>query len=146
MLFYHLERDPLDRVLPALLEKCLARRLRSAVETATVERAGALNAVLWTYRDESFLPHGLAERPDAAEQPIVIAADTANPNGATVRFYVDGAEPAAYAEYDRCVYLFDGHEAAAVARARDVWRQAKSQGCTVTYWQQDAAGRWNQRA
>ena len=60
VLFYHLERQPLERVLPVLLEKTLERGWRAAVQTASQAYAEALDGHLWTYREDSFLPHGLA--------------------------------------------------------------------------------------
>ena len=49
ILFYHLQRQPLERVLPALLEKSLERGWRVVVQAASEERIEALDAHLWTY-------------------------------------------------------------------------------------------------
>jgi len=56
------------------------------------------------------------------------------------------AETDALTIYARIVYLFEGRDAAAVARAREQWTSAKAAGCTVTYWQQSPDGRWEKRA
>ena len=80
VLFYHLENQPVERVLPPLLEKSLERGWRVVVQTASEERADALDSHLWTYRDDSFLPHGTWRDRDAAEQPIILAVDGGNPN------------------------------------------------------------------
>jgi DNA polymerase-3 subunit chi len=42
--------------------------------------------------------------------------------------------------------VFDGRDQDAVARARAAWQEAKARGDTVSYWQQDADGRWQQKA
>lgn len=145
VLFYHLESQPLERVVPVLLEKTLERGWRAVVETASPERAEALDSLLWTFRDDSFLPHGMSGGPFDADQPVLITTDAANPNGATVRFFVDRAVPRSGEGYDRLVYLFSGHDPDAVAEARTAWKALKT-GNTVTYWQQDAAGRWTKQA
>jgi DNA polymerase-3 subunit chi len=44
------------------------------------------------------------------------------------------------------VVVFDGEDPDAVAAARERWSEAKAQGFTVTYWQTDDAGRWQQKA
>jgi DNA polymerase III subunit chi len=143
MLFYHLQRRPLDRVLPALLEKSLERGWRVVVQAASEERVEALDAQLWTFRDDSFLPHGTWREADAKEQPILLTFNADNPNGATVRFLVDGAPVPADAEaYQRIVLIFDGEDPDAVAAARERWREGKAKGFDVTYWQTDAEGRW----
>ncbi len=58
MLFYHLQGQKLEGVLPALLEKSLERGWKVIVQGASEERIEALDAHLWTYRDDGFLPHG----------------------------------------------------------------------------------------
>jgi DNA polymerase-3 subunit chi len=144
ILFYHLERSPLERVLPTLLTKVIERGWKAVVEVGGTERMEALDTSLWTYADESFLPHGLASDETAPRQPIVLANDTANPNGANVRFFVDRAVPEAAGDYERLVYLFDGHDPDAVAEARTAWK-ALADGNEVTYWQQDPSGRWQNK-
>jgi len=47
--------------------------------------------ILWTYRDDSFLPHATWRVGDAQDQPIVLAVEEGNPNRANVRFLVDNA-------------------------------------------------------
>src|SRR5215470_777200 len=58
IVFYQLQRQPLERVLPTLIEKSLERGWRVVVQAASEERVEALDAHLWTFRDDSFLPHG----------------------------------------------------------------------------------------
>jgi DNA polymerase-3 subunit chi len=145
MLFYHL-RQPLERVLPMLLERCFQRGWRVILQVASEERVDALDVHLWTYSDESFLPHGTWREAEAGEQPILITIDGDNPNGANVRFLIDGAPvPRDAHSYDRIVLLFDGADADAVAAARERWRAGKAEGFEVTYWQADDAGRWQRK-
>jgi DNA polymerase III subunit chi len=145
ILFYHLESRPLESVLPTLLEKTLERGWRAVVETGSRERAELLDAALWTYRDDSFLPHALAGTEHDAEQPVLIVTDGTNPNSANVRFFVDRAVPQSGEGYERIVYMFSGHDPDAVTEARTAWK-ALSDGNEVTYWQQEANGRWVKKA
>ncbi len=140
--FYHLERRTLDDVLPNLLERSLKRGWRAAVQAASEERVQALDTLLWTYAEESFLPHGTARDGRASAQPIYLTADHDNPNAAHVRFLVEGATLADATPYVRVAYVFDGRDQHAVARAREAWREAKARGDAVKYFQQDAGGRW----
>jgi len=146
VLFYHLERRPLERVLPQLLEKTLARGWRAVVETGSAERAEALSNLLWTWRDEAFLPHGTREDGHAALQPIWLTDRYENPNGAQVLFLVDGAAAESLEGLERAVYLFDGKDAEAVEAARQHWREASGAGHEVTYWREDESGRWQKQA
>ena len=143
ILFYHLQRQPLERVLPTLIEKSLERGWRVVVQAASDERVEALDAHLWTFRDDSFLPHGTWREAEAAEQPVLLTVSDENPNGAAVRFLVDGAPVPADADaYARIVLIIDGEDPDAVAVARERWSEGKARGFDVTYWQADEHGRW----
>ncbi len=146
VLFYHLERKPLEDALPTLLEKSLERGWRCVVQVGSPERRDALDAQLWTYNDASFLPHGTDAQPQPERQPVLLTTSDANANGASVRFLVDGATVADASPYVRVVHMFDGRDDAAVAAARERWREAKAAGHALTYWQQDETGRWVRKA
>jgi DNA polymerase III subunit chi len=148
VLFYHLQNMSLESVLPPLLEKSLERGWRVVVQSTSQERADALDAHLWTYRDDSFLPHAAwrAGAGDAADQPIVLAVEEGNPNGANVRFLIDNAAlPADSHAYERMVLVFNGDDGYALAAARSAWTDCKARGFEVTYWQTDERGRWQRR-
>jgi len=143
VLFYHLQGQKPENVLPALLEKSIERGWKVVVQGSSEERMEALDAHLWTYRDDGFLPHGTWREQDAALQPVLLTLTESNPNAASVRFLIDGAPPPADAEnYARIVLLFDGEDDEAVAAARAHWSDAKTKGFDATYWQPDAQGRW----
>ena len=72
VLFYHLQDMSLENVLPPLLEKSLERGWRVVVQSTSEERAEALDAHLWTYSDDLFLPHATWRAGDAGDQPIVL--------------------------------------------------------------------------
>ena len=148
--FYHLETRAVDAVLPALLEKALARGWRAVVQAATPERVEALDLALWTYDDASFLPHGTVRDGDAGAQPVLLTDATENPNGAALRVFVEGveAEPVlavADPPYERAILLFDGRSDDEVSDARRQWSALKGAGHALSYWQQTPDGRWEKR-
>src|SRR4051812_4358980 len=144
--FYHLQRGPLETALPKLLEKSLQRGWRAVVQATSAERLAALDDHLWTFSDESFLAHATDKEPDAAEQPVVLTLAEANPNGAAIRFLVEGAPvPADFSAYERLVVIFDGNDEEALAAARGHWKAVKAAGHEATYWQQDPRGLWEKK-
>lgn len=143
VLFYHLQRQPLEAVLPTLVEKCVERGWRVAIEVPDAERLAALDDHLWTYRDDSFLPHGTDKSADCADESILLTTLGNNLNQADVRFLVDGAAIGNdTSSYQRIILLFDGNDDVALSHARDEWRKVRAQGHEATYWQQDDTGRW----
>jgi DNA polymerase III subunit chi len=146
IVFYHLKGQTLEQVLPSLLQRSLERGWRVAVQAATDERIAALDAHLWTWRDDAFLPHGTWREAGASDQPILLTTNDDNPNGAAVRFLVEGAPmPGDLSIYQRVVLLFDDDDPEA-EHARTRWTDAKAAGFDVTYWQPDENGRWQRKA
>lgn len=145
VLFYQLQHRPLIQILPVLLERTLARGWRALVLAGSDERVEALNAQLWSYRDDSFLPHGAATDGGADKQPVYLTMHYENPNNANVLFLTDGADCEHIAEFERCVDLFDGNDEAALGAARERFRRAKAAGFSVTFWRQEADGSWQQQ-
>lgn len=143
--FYHLRTMPLERALPRLLEKAVERGHRALVVAESAERVAALDAALWTYDPDSFLPHGTATDGNAARHPILIAEAPDNRNGADLLVLAGGVDVEDASAFDRCLDLFDGNDEAAVAAARERWRRRKAQGHALTYWQQDDKGAWSKQ-
>jgi DNA polymerase-3 subunit chi len=149
--FYHLQSQPLERVLPQLIEKSLERGWRVALQARSKERLDALDAWLWTYSDESFLAHGRAADGDPDLQPVYLTTGIENPNGAVLRLFVEGAEivpslTASGARYSRVVAVFDGRDAEELALARAHWKEVRGLGYAASYWQKGAEGRWEKKA
>ena len=144
--FYHLERTSLDQALPELLEKTLSRGWKALVRTPLPERVEHLDGWLWSYRDESFLPHGLASEPNAARQPVLLTTEDGNPNGANALFLIDGAEPGSLEGYARCLILFDGRDDGQLKLARRQWSALKAGAAPLSYWKQSPEGRWEKQA
>jgi DNA polymerase-3 subunit chi len=150
-LFYHLERRSLDDVLPTLVTRTLERGQRVLIKADSADRASALDNLLWTYDDQSFLPHAQVGDGDAKRQPVLITTEDANANDANVLFLVGGAEPPAWngAEANaltRIVLMFDGRDADSLTRARAAWKDAKAAGHDATYWKEMPSGKFEKQA
>jgi DNA polymerase-3 subunit chi len=144
--FYHLQRASLEDTLPVILERAYRRGERTLVMTGSSERAEALAAHLWTYRPESFLPHGTAKDGSAAQQPIYLTAEAENPNVASLLILCDGATRADCGEFPMVCEMFDGNDETAVAAARERWTAYKDAGHKLVYFQQSPAGKWEEKA
>ncbi|ROT98452.1 DNA polymerase III subunit chi [Histidinibacterium lentulum] len=145
--FYHLTRDPLERTLPVLLEKALAAGWACEVRGRTAAAMDRLDAQLWLWPEEGFLPHGRAGGTEDARQPVLLTAGEAASNGAVCVMAVEGAEvaPGEVAALERVCILFDGGDPAAVQVARGQWARLVEAGCAAQYWSQEG-GRWEKRA
>ncbi len=138
--FYHLTRATLEQVLPDLLEKTLERGWRAVVLTGSAERTEALAQHLWTYRPDSFLPHGTAKDGNAEDHLVWLTPTDERPNEASVLFLTDGANSGRLGDYERVCDIFDGGDVDALAAARQRWAACKVAGYTLSYWQQGERG------
>lgn len=144
--FYHLERSTLDQVLPGLLEKTLQKGWRALIRVQDAATCDEIDELLWTYRPESFLPHGRADAEHAALQPVLITESGENSNSAQTLFIVDDADLGPTEEFARCFIIFDGRNEQKVQHARNRWRNLKETGVELQYWKQDEDGRWARAA
>ncbi|VAV88845.1 DNA polymerase III chi subunit [hydrothermal vent metagenome] len=144
--FYHLERAPLDQVLPDLLEKTLANNWRALVCSPDQQRLDWLDDLLWAQRDDSFLPHGQASTPRADKQPILLTMGKDNENNSNVAFLLDGVDPADFQDFERTIIMFDGADEQGLQNARNYWKVAKTKKQVVRYWKQSESGKWENLA
>lgn len=144
--FYHLERGSLDGVLPLLVQKCLDKGWEALIRVGNQERLEALDTALWSYREDSFLPHGTDREDEPETQPVLLTTATTNLNNAAVLFLVDRPDEGEFDGYERIIRLFDGRDPDALTEAREAWKAMKEDGHPVTYWQQNQSGGWEQRA
>jgi DNA polymerase-3 subunit chi len=129
-----------------MLERSLRRGWRALVVSPQPARLEALDTALWTYRDDSFLPHGRSDQPNPARQPVLLSPAVDPINRAQVLFALDGADPGPPGPFSRCCILFDGRDPAAVSAARGQWKAAKTLGYVPVYWQEDPNGKWEKKA
>lgn len=135
--FYHIERGSLDAAIAPLIEKCLERKWRVVVagHEDTVER---LDRALWTFRDDSFVPHGRA-RADAERHPVLLSTEAVPTNGAKVAVLLDGSDADA-SLFERVMVVFDGQDETARAKARQQFKAATDAGAAARYFQQEKSG------
>ena len=142
--FHHLERRRVDQALPELLERALEAGKRVVVQAGSEEEVEALNERLWTYSDDSFLPHGSKRDGSPETQPIYLTHDADTPNAAEMRVVVGGDNPQPFfvGPHALVLILFDGRDEDARAAARRQWSAAKAAGARLSYWREGDDGGW----
>ncbi|SFH22357.1 DNA polymerase III, chi subunit [Palleronia marisminoris] len=145
--FYHLTRRPLEEVLPQLLERSLKQGWRVLVRGRNARRIEALDLHLWSYAEDSFLPHGLAGGAHDAAQPVLLTADPLPADGRPCVMSVEGADVTAdeVVAAERVCVIFDGNDPSALDRARTQWRTLTGAGANAQYWSEES-GQWEKKA
>lgn len=145
--FYHLQKAPLEHVLPKLCEKAYATGKRIKILLGNDERVEFINSLLWTYAEDSFLPHGSKKDGFVESQPIFISTSEENENQAHLLILADGATPSldVLSQYERILNIFDGNDENALNRARAYWKEIKTLNGELHYWQQNERGAFEQK-
>lgn len=142
--FYHLTRQPLDRVLPRIAERVLEGGGRLLVVAGEEDARARLDELLWSHSPESFLPHGQAGGEDDSRQPVLISGATEAANGARNVALADGVWREEALGFDRAFHFFDDDR---IIEARAAWKTlADREGVERRYWKQNDAGKWEQAA
>lgn len=140
--FYHLTRQPLDRVLPQIAEKVLAAGNRLLIVVADDDERARLDRHLWTWAPDAFLPHAQVGAGDGKTQPVLLSADIDAANGARQIALADGIWRPDALDFERVFHFFDEQR---IADARAAWKLVKDrEGVEPRYWKQNEAGRWEQ--
>ncbi len=144
--FYHLTTTKLDQALPKLLGKALSAGFKICVKTQTKERVKFLDQLLWTYTQESFLPHGtINDDKHQDKQPIFITDEDTNPNQASILITVDDADEENVESFERVLTVFDGNMEASLQKAREKWKIYKEKEFELKYFKQTSSGSWEEQ-
>jgi len=143
--FYHLEASTLKGVLPGLLEKTLQKGWRALVKLPEPDLAD-MDAYLWAFQADSFLPHGRDDEPQSAQQPVLLSAQCQSAAGFDAVFLLGGAELSDMANATRAMVMINGRNAEDVARERARWKRLKDAGASLAYYQQNDRGAWEKKA
>lgn len=143
--FYHLQTRSIDQALPDIVQKALSAGHRIIIRTSTAEEAERLNQHLWTFRADSFIPHGSKKDGHADRQPVWLTAENDNPNGAQVLVMTAGQDAPDIEAFTLCCDMFDGRDETQVDAARQRWKKYKDKGHALAYWQQTETG-WEKKA
>lgn len=145
--FYHLQNQTIEQALPALVAKAHETGQRILIKTPDEITSEKINEALWTYRADSFLPHGNDKDGNAEHQPIWITHNNGNANNASVLIVAGGTETAEVPEGItlHCEMFLGSHDEERHA-ARSRWKSYKESGAELTYWQQNERGGWDKKA
>lgn len=143
--FYHLLSQPLYQALPALVSKAFENGHRILIRAPEGEHA-PISEALWSFKPESFLPHGIEKDGNPPDHPIWISESADNTNQADLLILTHNLEQEITSEYKLCCDIFDGRIEEDVSSARQRWKSYKEAGHSVTYWQQTPQGGWDKKA
>ncbi len=137
--FYHLTRDPAERLAPMLASKSLDAGNHVLLVSQDEVLCAALSDALWQHHPTSFLAHDFAGSGNEAAQPILISDRCQAANNAKYIVLVDGEWRDEALGFERIFFLFTSQQ---IDGARTAWRALSArEDANPRYWKQDG-GRW----
>ena len=132
--FYILSRDEADLRLSTacrLADKAFRLGHRVFIHAASGEEAQKLDRLLWTFRDDSFVPHSLAGDGSDPDDPVRIGAGPAPDPPPGVLINLAGNVPSRVGGSMRIAEIV-GADPAGRAAGRERYRRYRDQGFALT--------------
>lgn len=110
---------------------------RLYVWAASQAEAARWDELLWTFREDSFVPHGLWQGEEACDEPVAVGWRAANPNGARWLVVAGGQTPAevtaAASSFARIMDFVPKRDKAATDAARARYKALQQAGIEPAY-------------
>jgi len=120
------------RLTCRIAERARADDQRVLIHCPNLALARELDRLLWTYREESFLPHGLVGETNAALTPVLISADGEPASEDQVLINLSPEVPEFFARFERLCEPLD-HDPAVRQAGRTRWKYYRDCGYRVEH-------------
>ncbi|MEO5343464.1 MAG: DNA polymerase III subunit chi [Gammaproteobacteria bacterium SHHR-1] len=115
-----------------LIEKAYGQGRRVLTYTASSEDSQRLDRLLWEFRDQSFIPHGLLRQTDARLNPVLIGHQDDPAGECDVLVNLTARQPPFYQGFQRLAELID-QDPRIISAGRQRYRQYQQSGHPVRH-------------
>jgi DNA polymerase-3 subunit chi len=124
------------------LSKCLANGWRVVIRGREAAEIQQLDDALWQGPAEEFLPHGLADAAQEADQPVLLALEGHEaPHDCLICIGGSAVTDDEVLSSKRVCILFQDDNGQHMQNARAQWKSLTEAGIAAKYWSQ-AQGNW----
>ncbi|MBF0444403.1 MAG: DNA polymerase III subunit chi [Magnetococcales bacterium] len=141
--FYQLGISTLESAITTILNKAWGQGIRSTLLTPGPDPSRYWDNQLWYSPADSFLPHGTDTSPDPELQPLLIASQPTDKNGATLIVLSTPHLIPNPMQFDMVVDFVDGSNPDALTASRTRYKQYMELGCNMEYWIQGQDNKWS---
>ncbi len=119
-----------DQILCALTGKAWKQGNRVYIHTDSPDRSTKMDALLWTFKDTSFLPHGLVDQADMEKTPVLIGHEDPPADLHDIIINMTSSVPLFFGRFDRLIEIVD-QASNGRDQARERYRFYKERGYTL---------------
>ena len=113
-----------------LTEKAWSAGHRVCINTETEEDAAHIDTLLWTFNDQSFIPHDRLQNASAETTPVVIASQLDKTDEHDVLINLASTIPDCFSQFERLLEPVDKDEQTRAA-SRERYRYYRDCGYTI---------------
>ena len=126
-----------------LIEKLFKEKNRILVCCEDQETIELIDAFLWAYKEEEFIPHSIATKEKNSIYPILITTDMHEDYDHNVLLALSGVliKEKDWQKFEKAYYFFDDQENKEKENAREMWKKFSALNIECKYWV-NKANKW----
>ena len=144
IIFYSSAPLRVENTLFTLIEKSLEKGFKSLLLFLDKENCSAIDEKLWTYKQNSFLPH-LSECEEISNEidiPIYLTTKNENPYEAELLFSIDGSIPDNINNLERLIIIIDANDKILLEKYKKYYLDINKKFEDIVFYKSDDDGKW----
>ena len=144
IIFYSTAPLQVEKTLFALLEKSLEKGNKSLLLFKDKEKCLSINEQLWTYKQNSFLPHISEDDKiyDDIDVPVYLSTKNENPFKAELLFSIDGFLPDNIDHFERVIIIIDINDELLHEIYKNYYLDINENFEDIVFYKSDDNGKW----
>ena len=141
--FYNSSHRNVVADISFLIEKLFKEKNRILVCCKDQETVEVIDAFLWTYKEDEFIPHSIATKEKNSIYPILITTDIHEDYDHNVLLASSGVliKETDWRKFAKAYYFFDDQENKEKENAREMWKNFSALNIVCKYWV-NTANKW----
>lgn len=144
IIFYSTAPLQVEKTLFTLLEKSLEKGNKSLLLFKDKEKCLSINEQLWTYKQNSFLPHISEDDQiyDNIDIPVYLSTKNENPFKAELLFSIDGFLPDNIDHFERVIIIIDVNDELLNEKYKNYYLDINKNFEDIVFYKSDDNGKW----
>lgn len=147
IIFYNTAPLQVENTLFNLIEKSIENGYKSLLLFNDKDKCSAIDEKLWTYKQNSFLPH-LSEDEKISDEidiPIYLSTKNENPYKAELLFSIDGFLPDNINNFERVIIIVDVNNKILLEEYKKYYHDINDDFEDIVFYKSDDNGKWTEK-
>ena len=147
IIFYSSAPLQVENTLFTLIEKSYEKGYKSLLLFQDKEKCSVIDEKLWTYKQNSFLPHLSKDEKfsDEIDIPIYLSTKNENPYKAELLFSIDGFLPDHINNFERVIIIIDANDKILLEKYKKYYLDINKDFEDIVFYKSDDNGKWTEK-